>query len=428
MCYAIPGRVTELRKDIAIVDYFGEKRNVLRDFSKVKVGDYVYAQGGVLINVIPEKEALEILEAWKERFFELKEIDRKMAEEPEKGGMSGNMLEMMQKANLGKELSREELLALLGTEDREETRLIREMANNVRQKEHDNACCVHGILEFSNYCTTDCLYCGIRKPGRIKRYRMTPEEIIETARHAVEELGFKALVLQSGEDPWYDDDKLEYIVREIRKMNVLIFISIGMRLKETYKRLYDAGARAVLLRFETSSREIFAKLRPGTSLEERLDLIRYSKDLGYILATGFILGLPGQNDEDILNDIMLTKSLSPDMYSFGPFIPAKGTPLGSEKAPGVLRTLNAIAVSRLLDRKSKILVTTALETLGKEAKRLGLLSGGNSLMINITPEKYRDLYNIYDNKAGNERPVGESINETIELLYSIGRAPTDLGL
>ncbi len=427
MCYAIPGRVTELKKNIAIVDYFGEKRNVLRDFSKVKVGDYVYAQGGVLINVIPEREALEILEAWKERFFELKDIDRGMAH-VSAGSVSGNFLELLQKVNLGRELPRQDLLRMLKSDDKEEIRLMMETANNIRQKDHDNACCVHGIIEFSNHCGSDCFYCGIRQSSPVKRYRMSVGEIVETARHAAKEFGFRALVLQSGDDLWYDDAKLERIVREVRKLDVLIFLSIGMRSKDTYKRLYDAGARAALLRFETSNRETFEKLRPWTNLDDRLGLIRYLKELGYVVATGFLVGLPGETDDDLLNNILLTRELGPDMYSFGPFIPTEGTPLEKEPKPDVSRTLKATALSRFVDRKSKILVTTALETADRDAKRLGLLAGGNSLMINVTPAGYRELYKIYDDKAGNDMTVERNINDTIELLYALGRAPTDLGI
>ncbi len=428
MCYAIPGRVAEVKDGVAVVDYFGEKRNVLCDFADVRKGEYVYAQGGVLISKIPEKEAVEILEAWKEKFFELKELDRTTSKIHENADASGNILQILQKVNRNQELGKKDALELLGTDDGEDIKLIMETANNVRQKDHDNACCVHGILEFSNYCTQDCMYCGIRKGSSVKRYRMTPEEIIDAARHASKELGFKALVLQSGEDPWYDDEKLERIVREVRRLDVLIFVSIGMRPKETYKRLYDAGARAALLRFETSNKDLFEKLRPGTKLEDRVQLIRDLNDMGYVVATGFLTGLPGETNEDLVNNILLTKELGADMYSFGPFIPTDGTPLQSESKPDVDRVLKATALARFMDRKSKILVTTALETVDKGAKKKGLMSGGNSLMINITPSKYRDLYRIYPGKAGNDKKTEENINDTIELLYSLGRAPTDLGL
>ncbi|MBU0953347.1 MAG: [FeFe] hydrogenase H-cluster radical SAM maturase HydE [Nanoarchaeota archaeon] len=423
MCYAIPGRVVSIKGQIAVVDYFGEQRTVLNDNDDIQPGDYVYAQGGILINKIAEKDAREILGFWKEKFFELKKIDAQYSKLHTSG--EGELLRILQRVNVKQKLNNEEFIYLLNLQTKEEQSLLFETANVVRQKEHDNACCVHGIIEFSNYCRCDCFYCGLRKSTSQKRYRMTPEEIISAATYAVNELGFKALVLQSGEDEWYDEEKLVTLVKEIRKLNVLIFLSIGERSKALYKKLYETGARAVLLRFETSNKEIFQNLRPGTNLEQRLDLIRYAKELGYIVATGFLIGLPGETEEDILNNIMLTKSLGADMYSFGPLIPAAGTPLEKEPLGEKSAVLKTIAVTRLLDRKAKILVTTALETLGDNAKKEGLLAGANSLMINVTPPTYRDLYIIYP-KHGKE--VKKAIQETIDLLYSLGRAPTDLGL
>ena len=427
MCYAIPGRLVELDGKTGTVDYFGEKRKVLISFQKVKVGDYVYAQGGILIDKIPEKKALEILGFWKDEFFGLKKVDQGLAKVAG-GKPSENILKILQKVNLKKELSREEIITLLRLKDKNELELLYWAANNIRLKEHGNACCVHGIIEFSNYCRNNCFYCGIRNDRKIKRYRMSVDEIIDAAKYAVEELGFKAFVLQSGEDMWYSKDKLIKIVKEIRKLRVLIFLSIGERSKETYKKLFDAGARAALLRFETSNKDIFQKLRPNTRFEERIELIKYLKEKGYILATGFLTGLPGENEQDIINNILLTKSLKADMYSFGPLIPSKGTPLENQEVIKKDTMLKTIAITRLLDRNSNILVTTALETLDNCAKRQGLMAGANSLMINLTPKAYKDLYFIYQNKAGNDKPIKKNIKETLDLLYSLGRAPIDLGL
>jgi len=427
MCYAIPGKITELKGKIAIVDYFGEKRNVLNEFITVQRGDYVYAQGGIIVDKIPEKDAIEILKLWKEQFFELKKIDKRLAQ-PAKIPNARNILEILQKVNLKKELSKNELMDLLRLKDKSSLKLLYQTANNIRQKEHDNACCVHGIIEFSNYCKNNCLYCGIRRDRQIKRYRMDVDEIMNVARCAVNELGFKALVLQSGEDYWYDEKKLYKIVKEIRKLNILIFLSIGIRNKKTYQRLYKAGARAILLRFETSNRRLFQELRPKTSFDERIELIKFLKKIGYIVATGFLIGLPGETDEDVINNILLTKSLNADMYSFGPLIPAKGTPLENLKPVDEDVVLKTISISRFVDRNSKILVTSALETLGKDAKKRGLLAGANSLMINVTPKHYKKLYELYRGRPDRDKKIEENIKETVDLLYSLGRAPTDLGV
>jgi biotin synthase len=427
MCYAIPGKVVGLKDNIAIIDYFGEQRKVLNEFQDIKIGDYIYAQGGVLINRITDKEAEEILNFWKEQFFELKTVDKELSNIHD-ADASPQILDILQKINLKKRLTGEELMRLLSINKSEELGLLYETANNTRQREHDNACCVHGIIEFSNYCSNNCHYCGIRKDREIKRYRMSVEDIISVAKRSVDEYGFKALVLQSGEDPYYDERKLIEIVTEIRKFNVLIFLSIGDRSKELYKKIFEAGARGVLLRFETSNEGIFNKLRPKTSLKERVQLIKDIKAMGYVLATGFMIGLPGETNEDIINNIILTHSLKADMYSFGPLIPTRYTPLEKNTKPSKDHVLKIISITRFIDRDSKILVTTALETLDKDARREGLLAGANSLMINITPKDYAGLYSIYDDKADASQDLNKTIKETVSLLYSIGRAPTDLGI
>jgi biotin synthase len=428
MCYAIPGKVVEIESNIALIDYFGEKRKVLNELAELEIDDYVYAQGGVVINKVPQTEALKILAFWKEKFFELKLIDQNISQVHSFDTVKSSILGILQKVNLKQAISKEEWLSLLRVKKKDELQLLLQTANNLRQKEHDNACCVHGIIEFSNYCQNNCYYCGIRKSSAIKRYRLSLNEIIQIAKYAVQNLGFKALVLQSGEDFWYDQKKLIKIIQEIRKLNVLVFLSIGERKKEIYHNLYRAGARGILLRFETSNQQIFNQLRPGTNWEQRVELIRYLKKRGFIIATGFLVGLPGETKKDIINNILLTKSLQPDMYSFGPLIPTLGTPLAATKKVNKNLILKTIALTRLIDRESKILVTTALETLNKQAKKEGLMAGANSLMINVTPANIRDWYTIYSPKAGNEQRVEETIDQTIQLLYSLGRAPTDLGV
>lgn len=426
MCYAIPAKLVSIEGQTGVIDYFGEKRKILLDLDDIKVGDYVYAQGGVLVRKIPEQDALEILDHWQNIFFELKKTDAALAK-IDQDKLSPNALAVLQKVNLRKSLTKDEMLALLALQDPKELQVLYEIANNVRQREHGNASCVHGIIEFSNYCRNNCYYCGIRKESDLPRYRLSIEEIIATAKNAVDNYGFKALVLQSGEDLWYDDDKLITIIRAVRKMGVLVFVSLGSRSKETYRKLYEAGARAALIRFETSNKAIFEKLRPGTKLDERIELIKYLKEVGYVLATGFMIGLPAETHEDIVNNILLAKYLAPDMYSFGPFIAASNIPLTREPVDKDL-VLKTIAVTRFVDSNSNILVTTALETLNKAAKKEALLAGANSMMINITPMSYRPLYAIYNNRADLAKGVEQNISETTKLLYELGRAPTDIGV
>jgi len=238
------------------------------------------------------------------------------------------------------------------------------------------------------------------------------------------------LVLQSGEDPGYSLDELAATIKEIKKkVPVLICISFGEVGLEGLEKLYLAGARILLMRFETSNPDIYARLHPGRKLETRLEHIRKASSLGYLIMTGALIGLPGQTNQDIINDICLAKELGAEMYSFGPFLPHPKTPLGNFKPPTEELVLKTLALARLIDpERAKILVTTALETLDPATRRKGLLSGANSLMLNVTPVKYRKLYEIYPNKAYSKELIDKQIDEAIALLKSLGRAPTDLGV
>lgn len=392
MCYAIPGKITNIDDKIVTLDYFGEEKKARNEFYQLSLGEYVYAQGGFIVSKIKEKEALESLEAWKELFSKLKEIDRRLAFDPKD---------------------------------------LYQTANAVRQKHLGNACCVHGIIEFSNYCINDCLYCGIQNSNKkLKRYRMSIDEIVAASDNAVNNLGFKALVLQSGEDSWYTDEKLADIVSKVRqKCECLLILSIGERDINTYKKLYNLGIRAVLLRFETADEKLYEKYRPHHKLKDRLNLLRQLRDMGYLVMTGFLVGLPGQKEEDILKEIELTGSLGAEMFSFGPFIAHPDTPLGKNQSATIEFALNTIARTRIMYPEAKILATTALETLDKEnGIKRALLAGANSLMINVTPDKHQALYDIYPDRAGVGVDVKKKIDDTIFLLRSIGRAPTDMGL
>lgn len=423
MCYAIPGKVKRIDAKTLIVDYFGEERKAYNELHDVKVGDYIYAQGGFVINVVPEAEALQVLQDWKDVFFALQRTDLRLSRlDVDMTGISKDIAKILDKAAETKPLSKEELLRLIGITDRKELNILFKVANFLRQKYLKNACCVHGIIEFSNYCKNDCAYCGIRKSNSIvRRYRMTDEEIMATVAEAVDKFGFKALVLQSGEDPEFTVDRMDKLIRAIKeRFAVLLFVSVGEIGHDGLQKLYDAGARGLLMRFETSDPKLYSKLHCGDKLEERLQNIKDAYKIGYLVLTGGLIGLEGQTEESLLNDILLTKELNAEMFSFGPVLP---------EAPSTELVLKVLAISRLVDpRNAKILVTTGFETLDPEARTLGLMAGANSVMLNVTPLKYRKLYNIYPDRAHEEESIEKQIDETIDLLKSLGRAPTDLGV
>jgi len=405
------------------VDYFGEKRKAINELQNLSIGDFIYAQGGFVISRVSETEAKQILDMWREMFFALRKTDLRLSRlEFDDIGIDRKFALILDKAAEGMPLKREELLRLLRTDNRRELNLLFKVANFLREKHLKNACCVHGIIEFSNYCQNDCVYCGIRKSNSsLPRYRMSEKEIIQAVEVAVNKHGFKALVLQSGEDPYFTPDRLAGIIKKIReKFAVLLFISVGEMGREGLAKLYEAGARGILLRFETSNPELYAKLHNGDRLEDRLQDIKDAYKLGYLILTGGLIGFPDQGYEDLLNDILLTRELNTEMYTFGPILP---------NGPKSELVLKVLAVSRIVDpENAKIVVTTGFETLDQDARRLGLLAGANSMMLNITPMEYRKLYNIYPDRAHVDEKVENQIKDALEILYSLGRAPTDLGV
>lgn len=412
MCYTVPGKVVSVEGKNVSLDYFGEVRNAVNEFFELKLGDYAYAQGGIIIERVDKVEAEQVLRQWKNKFDELKRTDLKLSR------MKPNEI-------LNKPLSKSELAKMLSSPSEQ----LYMTANYIRHEHKKNSCCVHGIIEFSNYCSNDCAYCGIRRSNsKVKRYRMTEKDILDNVAYASDKLGFKAIVLQSGEDDYYSEDFLAGIVEKImQKHNILVFMSCGTRTKHFYKRMYDAGARGILLRFETSNEKLYKSLHPccrKSDLGRRVSMLRYAKRLGYLVATGFIFGLPGQTAQDIINDIIMTKNLNADMYSMGPFIPHPCTPLGNCTPPSQELGYSVIAVARIIDPNANILVTTALETLDKEGLKKGMMSGANSFMINVTSKRYINDYNIYPRDVN----LIKEIDSKISVIKELGRAPTDISI
>ncbi len=432
MCYAIPGLVKRIEERTVLVDYFGEEKKAYNEFFHLAEGDYIYAQGGYVVKKIDRSEAESILAVWKETFFELQDVDLRLSRlDAGSKGRDGRTAAILDRIARGGRCGREDLLGLLRLGDGPALDLMLKTANFLRQKHLRNSCCVHGIIEISNHCARKCGYCGISALNEnLPRYRMSAGEIFEAAREAVEIHGFKALVLQSGEDDGYGIDLLAGVVERIhRELGALIIVSFGEVGIEGLETLYRAGARGLLMRFETSSPGLYGRVRPGCRLETRLEHIKRAYDMGYFILTGAMIGIPGQTDEDIVGDVRLAKELKAEMYSFGPFIPHPETPFSNESPPVSQLVLKVLALCRLADQENaRILVTTGFETLSAGARKDGLMSGANSVMLNVTPMKYRKLYSIYPGRAHEGEEIDEQIRETISLLRSLGRAPTDLGM
>lgn len=291
-----------------------------------------------------------------------------------------------------------QIVACLKEQDKDKNLALYKKADDVRKKYMGDAVHLRGIIEFSNYCRQDCLYCGLRKSNlKVKHYRMEVAEIIETAKKAVT-LGITTVVLQGGEDSYYSVDDICHVVREIKKMNLAITLSMGERTFKDYKKFKEAGADRYLLRFETSDDDLYEEIRPGRKFETRLQCLKDLKTLGYQVGSGIMVGIPGQTHEIVAKDILLFKELDLDMIGIGPFLPHPDTPLAKNKSTGLEAVLKVVALTRIITKNAHIPATTAVGTIDPEGRQQALRAGANIIMPNLTSTKYREFYEIYPDK------------------------------
>lgn len=271
-------------------------------------------------------------------------------------------------------------------------------ADDVRREAVGDAVHLRGLIEFSNICRNDCLYCGIRRGNRqVQRYRMTDEELVETAKRATA-LGFQTIVLQSGEDMHFDQARMCHIIEQIKRLDVALTLSVGERDYEDYKAFRDAGADRFLMRIETTDRDLYNRLNPGMSWERRHECLLMIRDLGYELGSGIMVGLPGQTVESIADDLLYLKDIGIDMAGIGPFIPHPETPLAGEAGGTLEQALRTMAIMRILMPDINIPATTAMESLHPQGRIMALQAGANVVMPNVTEGEYRRLYELYPGK------------------------------
>ncbi|OIO22322.1 hypothetical protein AUJ65_06435 [Candidatus Micrarchaeota archaeon CG1_02_51_15] len=426
MCYAIPGRVVGVVEGVAEIDYFGERKRALTDSAQVAVGDFVYAQAGLVVKKISEAEANAVQGYWEKALPELREKDRELSSRSV--GVNNWLEGVVNRAFAGAPPSAAEVEGLLRLDSPSDLSSLYSASNELRRLKLNNSCCVHAIIEFSNNCVNDCAYCGIRRSNAgMSRYKMSVSEVVSAADYACNKLGFKSLVLQAGEGAYSVAELVETVENVKKACGTVVFISVGELASEDYAALWEVGARGVLIRFETSDPTLYAELHSGQELGDRLECIRDCRRQGYLIASGGLLGLPGQSLASIARDILLAKELGTEMFSFGPFIPHPGTPLASCAKPSLNSVLKVLAASRLVELESKILVTTALEKIAPDGRRRGFMSGANSFMISATPSDYLSKYDLYPGKSLRDEVVAE-VRAVQEFLKGIGRAPTDFGV
>ena len=306
------------------------------------------------------------------------------------------------------DISPEEIERLLSLESEDEINALFERAYRVKCENVSNRVYLRGIVEFSNICAKDCFYCGIRRSNKnVKRFRMEEDEIVKSALWAYEN-NYGSVVLQSGERS--DDEFVDFVERVLKKIKEAsnnrlgITISLGEQSKETYRRWFEAGAHRYLLRIESSNPDIYRQLHPEEcSFEERVQCLTYLRECGYQVGTGVMIGVPGQSFADLANDILFFKKQDVDMIGMGPFIPHHETPLADDAGnynseAQLMLGLKMIAVTRIVLKDINIAAATALQALKFDGREMGLKAGANIIMPNVSETKYRESYQLYDNK------------------------------
>lgn len=302
-------------------------------------------------------------------------------------------------------------------------------ANRVTESFFGNSVFFRGLIEFSNVCEKNCLYCGLRKDNNsIVRYTMTEEEILEVVRWAHAE-GYRTIVLQSGEVS--SPKRVDFICRVVEKIKkmegIVVSLCVGELSMEDYKRLFNAGATRFLLRIETSNPDLYKKIHPQDhSFTKRLECLSYLKEIGYQTGTGIMIGLPGQTQEDLINDMLFFKKMDIDMVGMGPYIPHSKTPLQDYPVHLTRKelldlSLWMIASTRILLKDVNIVATTALQAIDPNGREKALLAGANVLMPILTPKKYRNQYLLYENKPCVEEEGKECTNCLRRRLTKIGK-------
>ncbi len=298
-------------------------------------------------------------------------------------------------------LTREEFVELLRQADAEDRERLRQEAVRLREQYYGHDVYTRGLIEFTNYCKNNCYYCGIRRDNHsVQRYRLSKEEILACCKSGYG-LGFRTFVLQGGEDPWFDDDRMADIVKSMRELypDCAITLSLGERSYESYKRLKEAGADRYLLRHETANDAHYRKLHPEEmSLANRKECLYQLRSLGYQVGAGFMVGSPGQTMECLADDLLFLHELQPHMIGIGPFLPHHETPFADQEKGSYELTLFLLSILRVMFPKVLLPATTALGTIKNNGREAGILAGCNVVMPNLSPTENRRQYELYDNK------------------------------
>lgn len=331
------------------------------------------------------------------------------------------------------ELSRHTIIRLLAQTDQEEQQSLFKRAYAVKVDLLGKKVNLRGLIEFSNQCQKNCLYCGIRSGNaNFHRYSMRDDEILKVVDYAKSK-NLTGIVLQSGERS--DSEFIHRITKLISKIkkatdeSFRITLSIGEQLAETYQKWYDAGAQRYLLRIETSNETLYKSIHPNDALhsfETRLKCLDRLQLIGYQTGTGVMIGLPGQTIENLADDLLFIQRMGIDMVGMGPYLEHAQTPMfhwNEIRMPLLERfelSLRMIAVLRLLMPNINIAATTALQSIIPTGREYGLMAGANVLMPNLTPIQYRKSYLLYEHKPCLEQEAEENLENLYLRIKKIG--------
>lgn len=331
------------------------------------------------------------------------------------------MKKLIKKAQNEHNLQRDELIALLT--DNNCNQELFATADEVRQKYVGNEIHLRALIEFSNICKNNCCYCGLRRDNKnIVRYRIDEEMIFQMAEYAVRDMGLKTVVLQSGEDLFFDLAKMCAVIRRIKTLDTALTLSIGEKSLQEYQAYKEAGADRFLLRIETTDKALYSANDPNMSWEARKQCLLNIKKAGLETGSGCLVGLPGQTLASLADDILFFKEICADMVGIGPLIPHPDTPLHNAAPGNFTLALKVMALTRLLLPDINIPATTAMETLRPDGQIMALQAGANVIMPNVTLTQYRKYYELYPGKSTTGYMPDESLQMVRDKIASIGRS------
>ncbi len=332
-------------------------------------------------------------------------------------------LPLIEKLQKTRHLDEKEYERLILTRTPEEEKVLASYALSARRAVYGPSVFFRGLIEISSFCKNDCRYCGIRRSNKnAERVRLSDGEILSCCAEGYR-LGFRTFVMQGGEDPFFTDERLVPLIREIKKRwpDCAVTLSLGERERESYIRLKEAGADRYLLRHETADLAHYRLLHPAEmSFENRMRCLDTLKELGYQTGCGFMVGSPGQTAAHLSKDLAFIEKFQPAMCGIGPFIPHRDTEYAADPAGSVSLTLFLLSVIRLIHPAILLPATTALGTLDPEGREKGILCGANVIMPNLSPASVRRSYSLYDGKTCNGDEAALSLKRLAEAIQNNG--------